>query len=1428
MDSDGDKTIPGSEAGSQHMLKTAAVSDGYNTAGESDTTFSPKRRRATGEWALAQKVVDFDHRDRASGFPRRELGLTWSHLTVKAMSAEAAIHENILSQFLIPRLIREARQRPPLRTILDNCHGCVKPGEMLLVLGRPGSGCTTLLNILANKRRGYESVWGDVWYGSMNADEAERYRGEIVMNTEEEIHFPTLTVRQTMDFATRLKIPAELPEGVFSDEDWRLEMRNFLLHSLGIQHTHATKVGDAFIRGVSGGERKRVSLIECMATRGSVFCWDNPTRGLDASTALEYTKAIRAMTDILGLSTVVTAYQPGNGIYNLFDKVLVLDEGKEIFYGPMSAARPFMEELGFICQDGANVADFLTGVTVPSERKVEVAFRDKFPRNADMMLAEYENSKIWQHMRAEYAYPKTDEAKEKTQKFQEGAKLQKNGSLPSNSPMTVSFAAQIRACVIRQYQIIWGDKPTLMIKHIASLSQALIAGSLFYNSPDDTGGIFLKAGACFFALLFNSLLAMSEVTDSFTGRPVLIKHRSFALYHPAAWCIAQIMTDIPLVLIQATYFSLITYFMAGLTRSAERYFIFILVVLATTMSMTAMFRAIGACFKTFDAATKVSGLAVMAACVYTGYMIPKTEMHPWFEWIFWLNPMAYGFDALISNEFHSKTMPCAGLSLVPSGPDYMDTAHQACSGIGGAVPGQTFVDGDAYLASMSYSHSHLWRNVGVLWAWWLLYVGITIFATSHWRDASESGPSLLIPRDVARGTTVVRQLDEEGQVTEKMARRSHGEDTGSSTESPGQDATLVRNSSVFTWKNLNYTVKTPTGEKTLLNNVQGWVKPGTLGALMGASGAGKTTLLDVLAQRKTEGTIRGSILVDGRPLPVSFQRSAGYCEQLDVHEPFATVREALEFSALLRQSRDTPREEKLKYVDTIIDLLELHDLADTLIGQVGAGLTVEQRKRVTIGVELVSKPSILIFLDEPTSGLDGQSAYNTVRFLRKLAGVGQAVLVTIHQPSAQLFAQFDTLLLLAKGGHTVYFGDIGEQAKTVKEYFGRYGAPCPEEANPAEHMIDVVSGPLSQGKDWSEVWLSSPEHEHVTEELDRIVAEAAANPPGTVDDGHEFATSLWEQTRLVTRRMNVSLYRNTEYINNKLLLHIVAALFSGFSFWKIGDSVADLQLRLFTIFNFIFVAPGVIAQLQPLFIQRRDIFEAREKKSKMYSWKAFVTGLIVSEVPYLCICAMLYFVCWYYTAGLPSAADRAGPTFFIMLMYEFLYTGIGQFIAAYAPNEVFATLVNPLILGIMICFCGVLVPYDAIQPFWREWLYWINPFNYLIGSMMVFDVWGQEVACTEAEFAVFEPVNGTTCGEYLASYLQSPFGASANLVNPDAISRCQVCMYTRGEDYLRTLNLTEFSYGWRDAGVVVGFVVSSYALVYALMKLRTKTSKKAQ
>ena len=256
--------------------------DGQPTEGNPPSGHSEEKTR--DDWALRSEVVAFSDQDQASGFPRRELGLTWQGLTVEALSTDAAIHENVVSQFNIPTKIMESRQKPPLRTILDNSHGCVKPGEMLLVLGRPGSGCTTLLNMLANKRRGYAKVSGTVNYGSMDADEAKGYRGQIVMNTEEEVFYPSLTVGQTMDFATRLKKGAQLPQGAKSHEEQRTAFRDFLLRSMSIEHTNDTKVGNAFVRGVSGGERKRVSIIECLASKGSVFCWDNSTRGLDAST----------------------------------------------------------------------------------------------------------------------------------------------------------------------------------------------------------------------------------------------------------------------------------------------------------------------------------------------------------------------------------------------------------------------------------------------------------------------------------------------------------------------------------------------------------------------------------------------------------------------------------------------------------------------------------------------------------------------------------------------------------------------------------------------------------------------------------------------------------------------------------------------------------------------------------------------------------------------------------------------------------------------------------------------------------------------------------------------------------------------------------------------------------------------------------------
>lgn len=192
--------------------------------------------------------------------------------------------------------------------------------------------------------------------------------------------------------------------------------------------------------------------------------------------------------------------------------------------------------------------------------------------------------------------------------------------------------------------------------------------------------------------------------------------------------------------------------------------------------------------------------------------------------------------------------------------------------------------------------------------------------------------------------------------------------------------------------------------------------------LQGVSGAGKTTLLDVLATRVSIGVVSGDTLINGVPTDATFQHQVGYVQQQDIHLSTMTVREALEFSAVLRQSSEVPRKERLQYVDHVIEMLEMEDFAGAVIGVPGEGLNVEQRKRLTIGVELAARPQLLVFFDEPTSGLDSQTSWAISVLIRKLANSGQAVLCTIHQPSAILFDQFDRLLLIAPGGKTVFFG----------------------------------------------------------------------------------------------------------------------------------------------------------------------------------------------------------------------------------------------------------------------------------------------------------------------------------------------------------------------------------------------------------------------
>lgn len=485
------------------------------------------------------------------------------------------------------------------------------------------------------------------------------------------------------------------------------------------------------------------------------------------------------------------------------------------------------------------------------------------------------------------------------------------------------------------------------------------------------------------------------------------------------------------------------------------------------------------------------------------------------------------------NEFGGRSFPCS--NFVPGGLEIYNNAplsSRICSQKG-AVAGQDFIDGETYInTTYEYYSPHLWRNFGILCAFFVGFFVLYVFCSELIRAKPSKGEVLVFPRGkVPAFVKNVRNEDpEEVIASEKGAVASEPQDS---------TAAIVRQTSIFHWENVCFDIKIKGTERCILDSVDGWVKPGTLTALMGVTGAGKTSLLDVLANRVTIGVVSGEMLIDGRLCDDSFQRKTGYVQQQDLHLETSTVREALVFSALLRQPVTIPRQERMAYVEEIIQMLGMEEYADAVVGVVGEGLNVEQRKRLTIGVELAAKPDLLLFFDEPTSGLDSQTAWSICTLMRNLADHGQAVLCTIHQPSAMLMQQFDRLLFLAKGGRTVYFGDLGPNMETLIKYFEDKGSlKCPRNANPAEWMLEVIgAAPGSHAdRDWAEQWTNSAERAEVHRELAEMKKELSKQPvPLRIAGYGEFAMPLWYQFLICTQRMFQQYWRSPSYLYAKAL-----------------------------------------------------------------------------------------------------------------------------------------------------------------------------------------------------------------------------------------------------------------------------------------------------
>jgi ATP-binding cassette subfamily G (WHITE) protein 2 (SNQ2) len=835
--------------------------------------------------------------------------------------------------------------------------------------------------------------------------------------------------------------------------------------------------------------------------------------------------------------------------------------------------------------------------------------------------------------------------------------------------------------------------------------------------------------------------------------------------------------------------------MSGLQRTATRFFIANLFLYLLTMTVYAAFRAIGATAPSLDAATRLTGLGMQALVVYTDYIIPPKKMKVWLAWLRWLNPIQYCFESLMVNEFDGLDIVCVSPNLIPAGPS-VQPQFQSCT-VQGSKPGASSVSGRDYLeVSFGFRKSHLWRNLGIILAFLFFFIGVTALGMEAQGPSKGSSGVTVFKRDQApRKKRMMQKEDVEGDVEGDAegyedsdadddrfeldpSEKPYSKEYAETMRPPSQVADAQ---STFTWQNVQYTIPYDEGTRRLLHNVQGYVMPGKLTALMGSSGAGKTTLLNVLAQRIQFGIVTGDFRVDGHPLPSSFQRSTGFAEQMDIHEPTQTVREALRFSAKLRQPRNVSLQEKYKYCEELIDLLEMRDIAGAVIGAHGTSLNQEQRKRLTIAVELASKPQLLIFLDEPTSGLDSLAAANIVRLLRKLADAGQAILCTIHQPSAILFDYFDMLLLLKRGGRMVYFGELGQGSRVLINYLEKNGAPpCPAKANPAEYMLDCIGAgnPDQKGSDWADIWSRSQENASLTREIEDVVRISGASRP-PVEDAAEYAMPIQVQISTVVNRSFSSMWRSRDYVTGILVLHIFVGLFSTFSFWMLGHSQIDMQSRLFTVFMTLIIAPPLMQQLQPRFLEARNLYASREAKAKIYSWFAFVTGAVVSEMPYRILAGTLYWACWYFGIGFPRGDLVPFKIWMLIVLYELFYLGLGQGIAAFSPSEALASFFIPLFFMFVISFCGIAVPFFALPDFWK-WMYHVTPFTYLLEAMLGLVIHEVPVICSRDELAIIQPPPKLSCNEYMGSYVMQAGGYVQTL--PDGF--CGYCQFANGDQFV--------------------------------------------
>ncbi|KAK4277139.1 hypothetical protein QN277_015181 [Acacia crassicarpa] len=1215
-------------------------------------------------------------------------------------------------------------------TILHDVSGIIKPKRMTLLLGPPSSGKTTLLLALAGRLGNDLKFSGRVMYNGYGMDEFVPQRTSAYIS-QHDLHIGEMTVRETLAFSarcqgvgSRCEMLAELSRrekaaNIKPDPDLDIYMKaaalegqetnvvtDYIMKILGLEFCADTLVGDGMIRGISGGQKKRVTTGEMLVGPARALFMDEISTGLDSSTTFQMVNSLRQSIHILNGTAVISLLQPAPETYELFDDIILLSDGHIVYQGPRENVLEFFEFMGFKCPERKGVADFLQEVTSRKDQK-----------------------QYWANKDEPYTFVTVKEFVDAFQSFHIGRKLGDELATPfdkskghpaalNNNKFGVNKKELLKACISREFLLMKRNSFAYIFKTQQLIVMALITMTLFLRTTmhRDTvadGGIYM--GALFFILIMIMFNGFSELAMTIAKLPVFYKQRELLFYPSWAYALPTWILKIPITLVEVAVWVVLTYYVIGFDPNIERFFKHFFLLLCINQMASGLFRFMGAVGRNLIVANTFGSFSLLAIMVLGGFILARDDVKKWWLWGYWFSPAMYAQNAIAVNEFLGKSW-----------------AH--------VPPNSTEPLGVQVLKSRGLFPQAYWYWIGVGASIGYMFLFNFLFALAlHYFHPFGKPQAVLSKEDLAEkhagrnghaielSTTRQRSSSEKGNESRKgISSRTLSARVGSLSEADQnkkRGMVLPFTPLSMSFDEIRYTVDMPQEMKAqgitedrleILKGVTGAFRPGVLTALMGVSGAGKTTLMDVLVGRKTTGHIEGFINILGYPKKQeTFARISGYCEQNDIHSPHVTVYESLVYSAWLRLPPEVDGATKMMFVEEVMELVELKPLREALVGLPGVnGLSTGQRKRLTIAVELVANPSI-IFMDEPTSGLDARAAAVVMRTVRNTVDTGRTVVCTIHQPSIDIFDSFDELLLLKRGGEEIYTGPLGQHCSLLINYFeGINGVPKIKNGyNPATWMLEVTSEAQEAALqvNFAEIYKNSDLYRKNKD----MIRELSIAPPGSSDMFFptKYSQSFFSQCKACIWKQHLSYWRNPPYAAVRLFFTTVIALLLGTIFWDIG-SKRNKKQDLFNAMGSMYAAVLFIGvqnakSVQPVVAIERTVFY-REKAAGMYSALPYAFAQVAIEIPYIFIQAAIFGVIVYAMIGFDWTVAKFFWYLFFMFFTFLYFTFYGMMVVAMTPDHHTAAILSYGFYLMWNLFSGFVVPQTRI-PIWWRWYCWICP-----------------------------------------------------------------------------------------------------------------------